>query len=102
MMKKSMAAVFACVVTSVLFADVVINDGTTNWNSPSSYQEQRLPSANENVIIPAGATVTLDASDADSWRIVSNLGRIIPSDAGSKLVRAREFPAQRWPVRDSA
>ena len=86
MMKKSMAAVFACVVTSVLFADVVINDGTTNWNSPSSYQEQRLPSANENVIIPAGATVTLDASDADSWRIVSNLGRIIPSDAGSKLV----------------
>jgi len=85
-MKKLAFLATAGVMANVVLADVNIKDGATDWNSLSSYQEGRLPSANENVIIPAGATVTLDVSDSDSWDLVATLGRIVPTDAGSRLV----------------
>lgn len=85
-MKKLICLASAYVSASMLFADVTIKNGVANWNLSSSYQEGRLPSNGENVIIPEGIAVTLDASDVDSWSLVSNLGRIVPSASNSKLI----------------
>ena len=55
MMRKLVFLVSACACNMPLMADVTILTGAANWDSPSSYRENRLPSAGENVIVPAEA-----------------------------------------------
>ena len=84
-MSKLIMTVVFFVAACVVQADVVIKNGATDWNAGTSYEGGVLPSANENVVIPAGATVTLDASDTASWNLVATLGRIVPTDTSSTL-----------------
>lgn len=49
--------------------------------------------------IPSARIPNIPASDVPDWQ---NLPGLFGARLGAEFSRAREFPAQRWPVRDSA
>lgn len=57
-----------------------------NWNERGNFAEGSVPGAGDEVVIPAGLTVYVRPTDADSRSIVSVLGRIRPTAADSRLV----------------
>lgn len=61
-------------------------NGASDLNDENSYLEGVRPGLNDQVILPANCTVTLDSSDSVSWAIAEGLDRIIPEDATSRLV----------------
>lgn len=61
-----------------------IKDGATDWTVKESYEEGAVPGADDIVVVPAGATVTV-ADDA-SFEKVRVLERIIPSDGDSTII----------------
>ena len=60
-----------------------LKNGVSDWTLPESYDEGIAPVANDLVALPAGRTVTLDASDTASWALAESLQRIVPSGTNS-------------------
>lgn len=70
-----------------------VNNGVSNWNLKASYSDGRIPSEGDVVLIPDGATVTVNGNDADSCRIVSKLGRLVPEGRGSASTIVFDIPS---------
>ena len=69
-------AVIAFAVEGVVTNHII--DGTTNWYDPNNYSGGVRPNPGDVVIIPEGATVTVDSDDYNSVSLVSSLGQIYP------------------------
>ena len=57
-----------------------------DWTLPGNFEGGALPAAGDTVVVPAGTTVRVKASDSASAGVVSQIVRICPVDAASRIV----------------
>lgn len=68
-----------------LFADIAFTGGTGNWDDPENWDLERLPNSSDNVIIPAAATVTVQAA-AGAINSIANAGKLRVVTGGSLTI----------------
>ena len=63
-----------------------IVNGSSNWNDPNSYVDTSfVPEADDVVVIPSGASVSVSSTDATSFSLVAKLSSVCFTDTSSVL-----------------